>query len=270
VINDYRGKAVIVTGGSAGIGLGTGLTFGQAGAHVYLTYKWGSQDEDEVRQRFAEVGATEPTLVQADVSSDEDTRTLLQTIQADHDHIEAFVSNVAFAPTVNELNDLNKRGLFKGIEYSAWPIVAYLQSIKSIFGTYPRYVVGISSAGPDHYYPRYDMVAVAKSVMEVLSRYLAARLVDEDCRVNALRVGVVRTRALEATFGPEFADFCQKYAGERFFIEPAEVGKAVFALCSGLMDALSGQVLMLDRGTTFSDNLSYLYAHRQENGLGNA
>ena len=47
--NDFRGKAVLVTGGTRGIGLATGLAFGRRGADVTLTYKWGAEDEDAIR-----------------------------------------------------------------------------------------------------------------------------------------------------------------------------------------------------------------------------
>ena len=46
-------------------------------------------------------------------------------------------------------------------------------------------------------------------------------------------------------------------------MEPEEVAKAILALCSGLMDGVSGQVLMVDRGVTFRDNLMRLYNERE-------
>ena len=66
MLNDFHGKAVLITGGTKGIGLATGLAFGQAGAHVTLTHKWGSADEDEIRQQFADCGAPEPKIMEAD------------------------------------------------------------------------------------------------------------------------------------------------------------------------------------------------------------
>ena len=38
MLNDYTGKAVVITGGTKGIGLATGLAFGRVGAHVYTPY----------------------------------------------------------------------------------------------------------------------------------------------------------------------------------------------------------------------------------------
>ena len=56
-------------------------------------------------------------------------------------------------------------------------------------------------------------------------------------------------------------------AGEPHFIKPEEVGDTIFALCSGLLDAMSGQVITVDNGGSFSDNLMRLYRSREEYGL---
>jgi hypothetical protein len=41
----------------------------------------------------------------------------------------------------------------------------------------------------------------------------------------------------------------------------------ILALCSGWMDGFSGQVLTVDRGMTFFDNLMRLYEEREELAL---
>ena len=48
------------------------------------------------------------------------------------------------------------------------------------------------------------------------------------------------------------------------WIAPEEVADAVLGLCSGLMDGVSGQVINVDRGVTFSDNLMRLYHERAQ------
>ena len=52
MIGDYRGKAVLVLGGTSGIGLATALAVGKQGAACTLTYRFGSADEREGRARF--------------------------------------------------------------------------------------------------------------------------------------------------------------------------------------------------------------------------
>lgn len=265
--NQLAGKAVLITGGTHGIGLATGLAFGRFGARTYLTHRWGSAEEDAIQAQFEAAGAPPPVILEADVSVDDDTQTLMQRIAQDHDHLEVVIANVSFAHVSQDHTDLSRKLLERSLNYSAWPFVAYLQEAKRVFGRYPRYCVGMSSRGPEYFLPGYDFVAASKTVMETLCRYLTADLVHEDIRINVLRANPVETQSLEATFGPEFAPFCRKYYADGFFISPEEVADAAVALCSGLMDGIRGQVLLLDRGFGFSDNVVRLFSQRDRYGL---
>lgn len=267
MIQSYAGKAVLVTGGTAGIGLSTALAFASRGAACTLTYRMGSADEDEVRARFRSIGAPEPRIVQADASREEDTRMVLETMHTKHRAVHALVVNVSAALITRSFDDYDRRGLLKSIDVSAWPLVEHVRSAHSVFGAYPRYVVGMSSTGVDSFASGYDFVAASKAVMETLCRYMSYRLFDQDIRINILRSRSVRTASFEQTFGAEFAGFAKRFIREEHFLSADEVGWAAFALCSGLMDGVNGQVITVDRGTTFFDNLSRLYAERHSLGL---
>ena len=60
-MNALQGKAVLITGGTMGIGLATGLAFARQGAVCTLTHKWGTADEDEVRQLFVQEDLQPPS-----------------------------------------------------------------------------------------------------------------------------------------------------------------------------------------------------------------
>jgi enoyl-[acyl-carrier-protein] reductase (NADH) len=134
-----------------------------------------------------------------------------------------------------------------------------------VFGRYPKYVIGMSSAGPDHFCVNYDFVAASKSVLETLCRYMNYRLYDEGVRVNVVRAGPVRTASLATTMGDGYLEFIDRL-DPRQVISADEVAGTVFSLCSGLMDGVSGQVIVVDRGAGFSDNLMGLY-DRHPQGL---
>ncbi len=253
--NDFHDKAVLITGGTKGIGLATGLAFGRNGAHVYLTYRWGSADEADVRKQFAEVGAPEPAIIEADVTQDAETVALLETIRRDHDAVEVFISNVAVVQPAEGIQSYRKRSLLRSLEYSAWPFVGYLQHINKIFGRLPRYVLGISSDGPDNYFSHYEYVAVSKAVMETMCRYLSRHLRHEDIRLNIIRSRNVLTDAVTEIFGPKYVDFMSKYAGVDNFMHAEEIANVALALCSGMLDAMSGQVIQVDKGAAFADTL---------------
>ncbi|MCB9676333.1 MAG: SDR family oxidoreductase [Alphaproteobacteria bacterium] len=261
-MRDLSDRAVLITGGTAGIGLATGLAFAKRGARVTLTCRWGSAEPDEILARFETEGARRPSILEANVTDPDDLAQVLAHVAESSDHVDTFVSNVGFAQLVRSLDDYNLRGLQQSIEYSAWPLASHLLAIRERFGRLPRHAVALSSCGIDAYYSNYDFAGAAKAVLETLVRYLAHRVFDEDCRINAVRARFVDTDSLTATVGPEFTDFVDRLGGPGFVQTPDEVAGVVLALCSGWLDGMRGQVLTVDHGTAFYDNLMRLHATR--------
>lgn len=264
---DFSGKTVLITGGTKGIGKAAALLYGQAGAQVVLTYKWGSADLDSLTAEFTDLGGKAPIYVQADVSVDEDTDALIETLKSNGiSGVDVFISNVGYAATARTLDDYKKRSFFKTLEYSSWPLVSYTKKLKAAFGSYPKYVLAISSDGPDHYYKGYDYVAASKSMLEFFSKYLAVHLREEGCRVNAIRFGTVKTESFTAIFGEEFFDWSKKEYGlsDDLILMPEECGKAIFAMTSGLFDSVSGQIITADYGLPFTDNAMMRYSAWKE------
>ena len=268
MLNDLEGKSVLITGGTKGIGLATALAFGRQGARCTLTHKWGSADQDAIHRAFDLAGAPPPAIVDADAREDGDTVPLLKQIAENCSHIEVLISGVAFAQVVDSVDEYSRRSFIQSIDYTTWPMVAYLQRIKEVFGRYPRYAIGLSSAGPDEFCAYYDIVAACKGALEVLCRYLAYRLADHDVRVNVVRARFAKTDSLWATCGTEFGPFVEAY-DPSLFIDVDDVAKTALALCSGLMDAVTGQVLMVDHGSAFSDNLMGLFDRQRTSLPGN-
>ena len=108
---------------------------------------------------------------------------------------------------------------------------------------------------------RTSSCAPAKSTLETLCRYLHYRLSAEGTSVNVVRTRFVDTASLADTFGPEFAPFVRQIEPD-VLSTPQEVADAIVGVCSGLMDALGGQVLTVDRGAGLYENFSRLYQER--------
>ncbi len=257
---DLSSKLAVITGGTRGIGLASAKALGSAGAKCVLTYRWGSADPDEIREQFERVGAPQPLFEMADVSYPEDTRALMEKLAEDHDGVDIFVSNVAFAAKTPDLDSYQKRSLFKSLEYSAWPLIDYVDTIGEVFGRYPEHVVAISSDGIDRGYPGYDFVAASKSVLEVFTRYLGTHIGEQGSKVNAIRFGMVATESFEAMFGEEIWEFFEEQGVDRSeLLSPDECGRAVLALCSGLLDAMQSEIITVDRSLAFEDNTMQRY-----------
>lgn len=248
-------KTVVITGGTKGIGLATGVAFARAGWRCVLTHRMGSADEDAIRETWRRLEAPAPLIVQADASRSDDTKSVFEGLGA----VDAIVSNASNAIVVQSLDDLTERGFLKSMRATAWPLVDYLQTCKRVLGAYPRYAIAMSSDGPDRFTPAYDFVAAGKAATESLARYLAYRLRDVT-RVNVVRSRAVKTDAFVDTFGSDFYGFLGRFIPEPWFTSPDEVGNAAYALCSGMFDAMTGQVVMVDRGNSFADGISHAYS----------
>ena len=261
---DFSGKAVLITGGTRGIGLETGLSFGKRGALCILTYRWGDHDEEAIYKAFEEQKAPKPILLQADVSKNEDTKALMETLKNTVEGIDVFVSNVSSAMVVSCFDDYTLKGLKQSISYSTWPMIGYTKEIFNTFQRYPKYIIGISSTGPTDYSIGYDYVAASKTVMEVFVKYLNFRLRKHDVCINAVRSRAIKTQSLENTFGKDLADFAKQYVPDNYWIQPQELSEALVALCSGYCDSISGQIISVDKGTSFFDNLMEIYTRSQK------
>jgi len=264
---EQTGRVVLVTGGTMGIGLACALAFGAQGARTIITYRWGTADLDEVKAQFRKAEAPEPLILEADVTNDDDTIALMEAIAGHHERIDVLVSNVAFALKTSNFDEWTRRSLFRSIDYSAWPLAGYTRAIHKRFGRYPSHVIGLSSDGPDGFFLNYDFVAASKAVLETFCRYLNFRLYDEGVRVNVVRSRLVRTASFDATFGREFHDFLEALGGfEDCYTTPEEVANVVLMIASGFCDAIGGQVVMVDRGFEFFDNLMGIAERARKKG----
>ncbi|MBN1898438.1 MAG: SDR family oxidoreductase [Spirochaetes bacterium] len=255
-----KNQAVLITGGTKGIGYATACQFAKAGARLYMTYKWGSANNDKIYDDFKKNKFASPTLIEADVSVDEDTDKLLDEISKKEKKVDIFISNVGFAQRTMSLEEYKKKSLFKTLEYSTWPMIEYSRKIKKKFGSYPKYIIGVSSDGPDHFYQGYDFVAASKALLEFFGKYLSVHLFQEGSRVNILRFGTVKTESFQLIFGEEFFKYLKKNGvNEEYILKPEDCARAILCLCSGLMDAVNGQIITADHGFPIRDNIMMRY-----------
>jgi NAD(P)-dependent dehydrogenase (short-subunit alcohol dehydrogenase family) len=252
-----QGKSALVTGGTRGLGKAIGLEFARAGAMVFLTHRWGSVDENELTAEFQAEGLLSPRIVESDASDAQDTRALLEVIKEQAGCLDIVVSNVAFAKIVSDLGDYKKSALELSLGYSSWPIVDLIQRTHEITGQFPRYVVAISSNGSEVCHYAYDFVGISKAVLETLCRYLALRLKRHGVRVNAIRPGFLDTGSSRATFGDAVVD-AMKERVEGMLLDPQGIARVCVALCSGLMDAVTGQVITVDEGWSLVSPVAYI------------
>lgn len=254
---DLEGGCVIVTGGTRGLGKAIGMAFSRAGATVFLTHRWGSVDEEELRTEFEAGGMPAPRIIESDASDPAAARDLMDEVAKQPTPLVAIVSGVAFAQVVDSVTDLERQSLELSLRYSTWPVLDLVHAAREKLGCYPRYVLAISSDGGTVCHPGYDMAGIAKAALETLCRYLAIRLRREGVRVNVVRSGPLDTASTRATFGDAVLD-TDPVRGQGMILDPNAVARACVGLCSGLMDSITGQVITVDEGVSLFSPVVYL------------
>lgn len=107
------------------------------------------------------------------------------------------------------------------------------------------------SFDPEHTWPQYGWMTVAKAALEAEARVLARALGGEGVRVNVLRSGPMKSLAARA-FGGPFDAFCDFWSARSpLGWDPRDllpVGNTAVALLSDLMSATTGEVIHVDGG----------------------
>jgi len=146
-----------------------------------------------------------------------------------------------------DFSDWRSADLLGAITNSTWPFFEALQRIKAQQQCYPRYAIALSSAAPAQLHNGADLNAASDSALETLCRYVGYRLLNEDVRINVIRHRLAIGELEADLTPPHLKASC------------TDVANAAVALCSGWIDAMQGQVLSVDCGGAFANNLTRLY-----------
>jgi enoyl-[acyl-carrier protein] reductase III len=236
------GRAVLVTGGTRGIGKAIALRFAQLGAsRVVIGYLRKDSVAEEAADELREAG-TEPVAVRGNVASQKTVAEL-----ASHGPYAAVVHNAATGVIRSALETEDR--------HWNWTMEANARALLSLARAcvpemeHGSSLVGVSSLGSTRVMENYVLVGASKAALESVVRYLAVELAPRGIRVNAVSAGLVETGALEHFPNREAmlsSSRTRTPAGR--MVEPEDVAGAVAFLCSPDAEMVRGHVLVVDGG----------------------
>ena len=235
-------RAVLVTGGTRGIGKAIALRLVSLGAkRVALGYLRNDAAAEQAAGEVRAAGA-EPLLVRGNVASDR--------------VVAEFATHGPFAAVVhNAATGVIRAALETEDKHWDWTLAANARALLSLARACApdmgpgSSIVGVSSLGSTRVLENYVLVGTSKAALESVVRYLAVELAPRGIRVNAVSAGVVETEALDHFPNREqMLGAARERTPAGRMVEPEDVAGAVAYLCSPDADMVRGQTLIVDGG----------------------
>jgi NAD(P)-dependent dehydrogenase (short-subunit alcohol dehydrogenase family) len=253
---EWEGRAILITGGSRGIGLATAGRFLGAGASVMIA----GRSAEALAAAQAELsGPGRLRTVAADVSTVPGCRTAAAAAQDAFGRLDVLFTNAGSyeaAPVPEVTEDMWDRTIDTHLKGTFFCVQAAEPALRDARGCV---VTMASDAGLLGFRGGWAAYCAAMGGVVNLTRQLAVDLAPE-VRVNALAPGPVGTQHLyddlaSASYGgfEETGDAVAAVTDTvpmRRIIEPDEIARAVLFLAG--MESMTGSVLSVDGGTSIA------------------
>ncbi len=253
---DWEGRAVLITGGSRGIGLATAGRFLGIGASVMIA----GRNEEALSAAQAELSCPDRLrTVAADVSSVPGCRAAVAAGLASFGRLDVLFTSAGSyeaAPVAEVTEEMWDRTIDTHLKGTFFCVQA---SAPALLETRGCVVTMASDAGLLGFRGGWAAYCAAMGGVVNLTRQLAVDLAPE-VRVNALAPGPVGTKHLyddlaSASYGgfeatADAVAAVTQTLPMRRIIEPDEIARAVLFLAG--MESMTGSVLSVDGGTTIA------------------
>jgi glucose 1-dehydrogenase len=262
VMRGLRGKNVLVTGGTSGIGQAIAVRFAEYGANVAINYirdpKEAVETEDRVHACLARVRQTgvRDVLVRGDVSEEQDVIAMLESAVDGLGGLDFLINNAGIqisrpshelsASDFDRVLAVNLRGAF----------LCAREAVRHFLATgTPGVIINVSSVHQLIPKPNYLAYATSKGGMENLTQTLALEYAEQGIRVNAIGPGATVTPINRAWIDdPVKRAMVESHIPMRRAGTADEMAGVTCFLASDDAAYITGQTIFVDGGLTlFAD-----------------
>ena len=194
-----RGKVVVVTGASSGIGRATALKLAEAGARVVLVAR-GEEKLVETREAIEAMGGT-AVMYLADLSDLASCDALVQRVNTEQGGCDYLVNNAGRSIRRGIVNSLDR---FHDFERTMQ--LNYFGAIRLILGFLPKmleqkrgHIINISSIGVLSNAPRFSAYVASKAALDAFSACAASEFLDKGISFTTINMPLVRTPMIAPT-----------------------------------------------------------------------
>ncbi len=194
-----RGKVILITGASSGIGKATAVKVADAGATVLLV----ARNVEKLEETKAEIAAAGGSahIHRCDLADIEDIERMAEEVLAYHGHVDILVNNAgrsirrSVALSYDRFHDFERT-----IQLN------YLGSLRLILALLPTmrarksgHIINISSIGVQTNPPRFSAYVASKAALDAFSRVIASEMVEDKIHITTINMPLVRTPMIAPT-----------------------------------------------------------------------
>jgi len=253
-----RGKTLVISGGTRGIGKAIVERFAKEGVNIAFTYNTNEELANNFAKELEENYKIKAKAYKLNILEPNEYKDLFKKIDEDFERVDFFISNAiisgravvgGFAPFMR----LKPKGLNNIYTATVLAFVVGAQeAAKRMQKVGGGSIISMSSTGNIVYTPNYAGHANSKAAVETMVKYAAAELGEKNIRVNAVSGGPIDTDALRAF--PNYEEVKAetiKRASIKRMGKPEDLAGACYFLCSDEASWITGQTIIIDGGSSF-------------------
>lgn len=253
---DLKGKRVLVTGGSKGIGAEICRKMGACGAHVFINY---NSNEQSAKDLAAEIGnsfGVKTGIAGADVSKSEQVKEMFLKMDMEIGGVDILVNN-AGTESIHHVLDLQEDEWDRVLNVNLkGPLLCAQEAGRRMEANGGGVVINISSIhdvvprkGLAHY-------CSAKAGLKMLSKCLSLELAENNIRVVSIAPGAIETDMNRNEIENFGRDKFEDWIPQGRIGNVSDVAHAVAFMASDLASYINGADIYLD-GAYMNHTIQY-------------
>lgn len=240
------GKVAVITGANTGIGRETAISLAKQGATVVINYVVGEDLAEEVKKEIESFGG-KAVVKYCDVTSFEDTKTMMDEIKKELGSLDILVNNAGIARDTlllrmkeedfDKVIDVNLKGAFNCVKHASKIMmkqrsgrIINISSVVGLMGNVGQCNYSASKAG---------LLGITKSA----ARELAPRGIT----VNAIAPGFIESKMTEV-LRDDIKEAMLSNIPLKTFGKAKDIANAITFLASNEAHYITGQVISVDGG----------------------
>jgi 3-oxoacyl-[acyl-carrier protein] reductase len=243
-----RGKVVLISGASRGIGAAAAKRVAQAGATVVINYLQKADLAQAVLRDIEEAGG-KGMVFQADVTQRGQVDAMTKSVRERFGDVDVLVNNAYFPFEMKPLHELSWEALQSATNHELAAIYNCTQSVlPGMTAKKKGKVIVVSTRLAQQPLPRMGAYAAAKAALESIAATMAIELGPLGIAVNIVTPAFTITEA-SAIMPEDFKDRVRRTRPLQKHLYPEDIAGSIAFLASDEADMITGTNLLITGGS---------------------